>query len=65
MAKFVCFFAFGNTNLSSWFVLNCGLCLFLVFLDMGMLVFSESGSNQRDFVETSGSDQRDPFKTGC
>ena len=37
---------------------------FIGFFDLGMFGFVESGSNQRDVVETNGSDQRDPIQTG-
>jgi hypothetical protein len=37
---------------------------FIGVYDMGMFNFVESGSNQRDVVETSGSDQGDPVQTG-
>jgi hypothetical protein len=37
---------------------------FIGFFNLGMFGFVESGSNQRDVVETSGSDQGDPVQTG-
>jgi hypothetical protein len=48
-----------STGFESWVV-----CFIGFFCDLGLFGFVESGSNQGDVVETSGSDERDPFQTG-
>jgi hypothetical protein len=46
------------TGFESWVVFS------IVFCDLGLFCFVESGPNQGDVVETSGSDEGDPVQTG-